>query len=743
METSPHQRALRRAAAVLVSGADRPSADPEAMLVQLLQGRARVVNRGARFFRLQTDSPGDATYCRELLNMVAGNMGYPRMIIYGRAANQFSVYCLTPHAWRHLFLGVVGLLSFIYVTRFFQSTWWLNLLGFIAALAGIWGIVLIYRIQWRDRQRLNAILMEGQSLLVDEQQALQMVRSQVQRQSETWELLKEAERSFRHIASLAEIYPLLAQLLRRLIPDLDGLSVWRLDGAGEYLDLQYVEGRYAEEFYRVRRVTRTTGAIGHAIERQQPVVVAEISRDPRVYTPPGIEPSGSALALPLSTSEGPIGAFIVTRRSPGEFANATVWGAELLAGVAALRIHSLRAHDREQRLMEEFTRLHHLVSSHQEAVAVQDPMEQVGLSMAAAAGADGVLVYRLQRDGSSYPSCVHGLRPANSVRLQAIPLRESPGRLAVELGVISGIAKRDLAMWPEFTQFFVEAEAERCLALPVQRRDGDLLAAIVLIYRTGQDAQLTPERLALCDTYARYAGAAVHNLELYDTVRAQSAELRELLGRVVEAQERERSRIALDLHDWLVQGLAAPSFAIQAAGRLLDRAPNDARRELETAIQQLNRAADEMRRIMKGLHPHLLDELGLVEAVKAYAIEFSQAHGIKVRVSNEAETGPARGSQEALVAFRIIQEALNNVAKHAEASAVEIRLRTHDQLLVVRVADDGIGFDSWKRPASGQYGILGMQERAALVGGEVTISSRPGQGTALEIAIPLPVSPVS
>jgi len=704
---------------------------------QLLRGRAKVVHSQGRLYRIETPYEGDAEYCREVLALVSGTMGYPRMAIGPTVDRRLLVYCFSPQVWRNVLAALVGLLLFVFSSRFFLSTWWLDLITFVIMLAGAIAMVQVYRIQQADLRRLNAVLLKGQSLLANEQQNLQAARIQVQRHSDTWELLKDAERSLRHIPSLAEIYPQLSHYLRQLIPDLDGIAVWRLDEAGDDLDLQHGEGRYAEVARHLRRMSRTTGAIGQAIARQTPVVISDGRTDARVYTPPGGNPCGSALALPLSTSDGSIGAFVVTRAHPGEFSNAVVWGAELLAGVAALRIHALRAHEREQRLMEEFTRLHHLVSPRQGEVSVQDPMEQVGLSMAAAAGADGVLVYRLMQSGAAYPTCIQGFRPAATARLQSIPLRESPGQLAAELGVITGVARRDVAMWPEFTAFFEEAEAERCLILPVQRRDGDILAAIVLVYRTGHEGQLTPERLALCDTYARYAGAAVHNLELYETVRRQSAELRELLGRVVEAQERERSRIALDLHDWLVQGLAAPSFAIQAAGRLLDRSPDDAKRELETAISQLNTAADEMRRIMKGLHPHLLDELGLVEAVKAYAIEFSQAHGIKVKLVNQAEEVPARGSQEALVSFRIIQEALNNVVKHAAASTVEIRLRTQGERLTIRVVDDGVGFDSERQPTSSQYGLLGMQERAALVRGQVTISSRTGHGTQVEIGIPL------
>lgn len=227
--------------------------------------------------------------------------------------------------------------------------------------------------------------------------------------------------------------------------------------------------------------------------------------------------------------------------------------------------------------------------------------------------------------------------------------------------------------------------------------------------------------------------------ELEERVRERTRECQWLLGKTISAQEEERQRIARELHDSAAQSMATLLVTLQAMRNAL---PPDLARErgvMDQAIAQGTQALTDMRRMIADLRPSALDDLGFVPALHAYAQERLEATGTQVHLE---VTGPEQrlpGPTETAL-FRILQEAINNVAKHAQARNVTLRLAFGDATLVAQVEDDGRGFDVSARGAAGVQGGVGLQsmrERAALIGGDLFIESTPGRGTRVRVEAPV------
>ena len=236
--------------------------------------------------------------------------------------------------------------------------------------------------------------------------------------------------------------------------------------------------------------------------------------------------------------------------------------------------------------------------------------------------------------------------------------------------------------------------------------------------------------------------AAKEMSALYERLRQRDEVHSYLLKRVVRAQEEERRRVARDLHDGVGQTLSGLAAGLAALLTRCQNQNNDIHRQMETLQQYALQSLDELHRVITDLRPSLLDELGLVAALRWYARHYGETLPISVDV--EVEGLPRRLSSEVeIILFRIAQEALTNVVRHARANKATIRLKIDNAQVILEVEDDGIGFDLVKTfAATGDHrpwGLLGMQERAALVGGTVNIRSERWKGTKVTVTIPLPV----
>ncbi|MDP2773863.1 MAG: sensor histidine kinase [Nocardioides sp.] len=204
-------------------------------------------------------------------------------------------------------------------------------------------------------------------------------------------------------------------------------------------------------------------------------------------------------------------------------------------------------------------------------------------------------------------------------------------------------------------------------------------------------------------------------------------------AQALAAQEAERHRIAQELHDQVGQSLTVVLLGLK---QVHARAPDELAEELGLVRESVRSALDDVRRVARELRPGVLEDLGLHSALAALASDFATHAGPHVRRTVSAGLPPLSPQAE-LVVYRVAQEALTNVARHAHASQVSLSLTRVGDRVVLEVADDGRGTDGSPPGA----GLLGMRERALLVGGEVSVASGPGRGTTVRLAVP--VTPVT
>ncbi len=222
---------------------------------------------------------------------------------------------------------------------------------------------------------------------------------------------------------------------------------------------------------------------------------------------------------------------------------------------------------------------------------------------------------------------------------------------------------------------------------------------------------------------------------------AESAEqLRFLAAQLLAAQEKERQRLARDLHDDLGQSMMVLKLQMRAVERSLSPEMSGTRQDCLRALEFIDEVIDNVRRLSRDLSPALLEDLGLFEALKHLLGEFARLHKVKVRVDLEDITKVFHPEVEIII-YRIFQELLTNIAKHAEATEVAVAIKKEAGAVSFRVGDNGRGFDRQQVQADDAtqrgLGLAAMDERVRMLGGELRIVSRLGQGTHIAFTIPL------
>ncbi|MFG1854969.1 sensor histidine kinase [Actinomadura geliboluensis] len=285
----------------------------------------------------------------------------------------------------------------------------------------------------------------------------------------------------------------------------------------------------------------------------------------------------------------------------------------------------------------------------------------------------------------------------------------------------------------------------RGAAIPVPG-DGRVIA-VVDVRSAGP---VPPEDLALATALAGLFAPVLSSCRRLRSAREREHAAERFAERAVEAQEAERSRLSREIHDGLAQRLASLGFHLSAAERALPEHHPEGLAQIMMARRLCELAAAETRAAIGGLRPPVLDDLGLSAALATLAREAGDGPGpsgaldVTVTVEGELEDELPDHIQTAL--YRIAQEAVGNVLRHASASCVDLLLEHSADRVRLRVADDGTGFSVRDVFAQGLvkgvrpdcYGLRGMRERAELLGGRVAVTSRPGAGTIVEAVIPIP-----
>jgi two-component system NarL family sensor kinase len=355
--------------------------------------------------------------------------------------------------------------------------------------------------------------------------------------------------------------------------------------------------------------------------------------------------------------------------------------------------------------------------------------------------ADGCLVYRVEPDGQLALAAIHPALPTDAEHHHVDEMRLPSGFGVVGRVAADGVAAVLVddnprnALHREILGLGEGAVVSR-LCVPARFTDGPSVAVVALHSlarrRFGADevelAQRAADLVGLRLALERSAAA------LADYERGWDG----LVAATVTAQETERRRVAGDLHDGVTQAVASLTFHLSAAEiALADGDSSFAAEQVRAARGMADLAFDEARRAIAGLHSPVLDDLGLAAGL------VSMARGVPAMQVDVDAQEVDLPDHVANALFRIAQEAVHNVVKHAQARTAIVRLETRGRTVVLSVADDGVGFDSSgqlggrrSRSAVPRYGLAGMFERVQLLGGQLTVTSSPGHGTTVEVVMP-------
>lgn len=232
-----------------------------------------------------------------------------------------------------------------------------------------------------------------------------------------------------------------------------------------------------------------------------------------------------------------------------------------------------------------------------------------------------------------------------------------------------------------------------------------------------------------------YLGGNLQNL----MTQIENVQVRQALGvAVIRAQEEERRRVAREIHDGPAQLMANIVLRLEVTERLLATDLDRARKELAELREMVRSSLHDVRKIIFDLRPMALDDLGLVPAIRAYLAEYKSRYGVDVELGT---LGQERRLDQAVevALFRFTQEALSNAARHSGAGSIAVRLEFSPERVQVSVRDDGRGFDPEAVVANpeARYGLVGMRERAEMLGGSMGITTAPGKGTRVTMSVPL------
>ena len=362
-------------------------------------------------------------------------------------------------------------------------------------------------------------------------------------------------------------------------------------------------------------------------------------------------------------------------------------------------------------------------------LGLEELLQELLVRLRRALDADSASVLLLDEAGKAlYPAAVDGYTHQNFASIRVRLGTGVSGRIAAEGRplIVDDYSTVDLTGIEGVAPTEILATTRSVMGVPL--RTGDKVVGVVAV-NTRRRRRFTEEELKLLLLVADRAAPAVERARLLETVRAARERQKALSHRLLTAQEEERRRLAVELHDELGQVLTAVKINLASLQRLPAAAPASA--HLQDTIASVDQAMEKVRDLALDLRPSVLDDLGLPAALRWYADRFARAAHVDAHLSIDAV--PHLEADLETVCFRMAQEALTNVARHARARHVWVDLHLLPVGLELRVRDDGSGFDTAaardQAVGGASMGLLGMQERVELVGGQFELRSAPGGGT--------------
>jgi signal transduction histidine kinase len=311
--------------------------------------------------------------------------------------------------------------------------------------------------------------------------------------------------------------------------------------------------------------------------------------------------------------------------------------------------------------------------------------------------------------------------------LESLPVLPMTGEIAGQPAACQAL-RQGQPVFQNNPAAFLGDENRATAAIPLGGGGGDLPVVLVLTSRTEDFFSPVRQRQALA--FATQAELALQSARLYDQVLTARRQLESLSQRMLEVQEEERRRIARELHDEIGQVLTGLKLLLDASVTQPEKSAK--------ARQMVNELIGRVRQMSLDLRPAMLDDLGLLPALIWQIDRYSSQTGIEVQFNQVGLQDRRFDSQVEITAYRLVQEALTNVARHAQVTEASVRVWVGESTLLVHVSDQGVGFDlgTVLHQMDGR-GLLGMRERVKYVGGKLSIESQPGRGTQVMAELPV------
>jgi signal transduction histidine kinase len=498
-----------------------------------------------------------------------------------------------------------------------------------------------------------------------------------------------------------------------------------IDKTGQALERFLTTGIDAETHAAIGDLPRGRGILGVLIRDAKPLRLRDIADDPRsVGFPPNHPPMRSFLGLPIVLRGVAYGNLYLTEKAGGaEFTDEDEELAQLLAAQAAVAIENARLYESSTRWLRQVESLNEIGNALASELELEPLLGLVARHLQELVDAKLVLIALPDGGGSLRVAAAAGESAYGVAGMELTASGSKAGRV-LERGRSERIDS--VLEDPE-----VDQQAARrlgvhsALYVPLVARGRTIGVVIAHDKQGGATPTFSEDDLRLAESLAARAAVAV---DLSERVS------RDAVRRVVEAQELERARLARELHDETGQALTSILLGLKP----LERAAESAEvREAVASLRELVVSTlQNVRRLAVELRPAALDDFGLVPAVERLASTFADQSGLTVDL--EAQLGEERLTPDAeTTLYRVIQEALTNIAKHAGASHVSVLLQRKDGAVVAVVEDDGAGFDVGSTRAD-SLGFAGMRERLSLAGGRLQLESAPGSGTTVVAEVPSP-----
>jgi signal transduction histidine kinase len=501
-----------------------------------------------------------------------------------------------------------------------------------------------------------------------------------------------------------------------------------LDEDRHELERFITHGIDAEGRRAIGSLPRGRGVLGLLIEQPRPLRLSDVGTHPRSYGfPPGHPPMSTFLGVPVMIRGHAWGNLYLTEKSEGEFDEADEQSAMVLAEWAAIAVENARLYRNVEIRRDEMERAVHRLEATTEiarAIGGETDLDRI-LEIVVKRGralveARSLLILLRERDELL---TVAGAGERERSMLEArIPIGGSiPGQ------VLEARAPRRIAnLDPSLMARPGSEESVTALLVPLLYR-GQSLGVLVALDPLGRDTGFSDEDEQVLLSFSASAATAVATAQSVAEDRTRDS---------IAATERERGRWARELHDESLQSLAGLRVLLSAARR---SSPEDSDKLLAQGIEQVDSAIAEMRRLIADLRPTTLDELGLGAALEALAERLSTGNVIDVDVSIDLDFHAGRTDRRLVseiedAIFRLVQEALNNAARHGGAERARVEVSENEDSLRVRVSDAGCGFDPGVR--AGGFGLIGMRERVTIAGGTLDLHSAPGEGTTITAVLP-------